>query len=303
MKLLKIGKYVLLILIYACVFIWIGIKIGGEPQSTYAKMIHQIPKAYTEIANDEGVVYSMNTEYITRSGHDLFLITGYETEINERIGKFTVDSVVLESDACLYSVDIIRDKLDYAARYVKSEVESDKIVYKAIIPTQTLETGRYKIGLLLENNVVIWSSEYLSVQPYFRVWSDAEDTTADNELHIMCDELWYNRSLDCLEGIGATWGTEMIVINNNGSKSMEISMNAKVEQDNTYFVFVCNNVTLMQEMLSNEKDMKFNFPLEDGENVIYVYYLSEEEKNNTEGASYYFRDLDVKFSDETLDIW
>lgn len=294
MKLFKFGKVSLLLIIYIIVVIWIGTKIWGSPKSTFEKMIHCVTEKYEERIDRENIRYSVETEYITTSGHMLFQITGFEAEIIDGLAEFTLDSIILEKEDKLYSVDIVQEKLEHAARYAECDIKSDKIAYKAIIPTDILESGKYKIGLLLEDNTMIWTSEYLTAHPCHMLYYDDNDKFVDNELNIISDTLWYNRSFDCLEGIGTSGETEIEIVNNAGAKYVKLLFHIKVEQENTYFVFCCNDVTLVQDIHQGE-EIELCFPLIDGKNIIYIYYLSEDEQSNTEELKYYIDNIDIEY--------
>lgn len=166
MKLGNVVRYGLVFIAYSVASIWIGTIIRGEPKSTYGRCVHQLNEQYYETTISDDIKYKINTEYITKSGQILFEIAGYELEIHQGIGEFSVDSIILESENHMYSIDIYREKLDSAERIVLCDLKSDKIAFKTVVPVDVLIPGRYKIGLYLSNNTVVWSDEYLSAMPY-----------------------------------------------------------------------------------------------------------------------------------------
>lgn len=161
MKFGNVVKYGLVIITYLVVLIWISTKIWGEPRSTYEKCVHQLTNQHYDSNINDNIKYKLDTEYLTESGHFLFQIAGYELEINRGIGEFSVESIILESDKHMYSVDIYREKLDLAERIVGCDLKSDKIAYRAVVPVKNLLPGIYKIGLLLSDGTVVWSDKYL----------------------------------------------------------------------------------------------------------------------------------------------
>jgi len=118
MRLYKAWKYIVVFGVYVISLVWIGTKIWGTPESTFEQMIHQMSGDYPQTATSQDIKYSMNGEYITEFGHALFEITGYQVELISKKGEFTMDSILLRSTECQYSVDVIREKINFADRFV-----------------------------------------------------------------------------------------------------------------------------------------------------------------------------------------
>lgn len=295
MKLGNVVKCFLVFVTYLVVLIWISTKIWGEPKSTYEKLVHQLDNQHYDSNIYDNIKYKLDTEYLTKSGYFLFQISGYEIEINQGIGEFSVDSVILESEDHMYSVDIFREKLDVAERIVESDLKTDKIAFRAVVPMSVLMPGRYKLGLLLSDNTVVWSDKYLSAMPYLKVIDDQNKNTVDNEIGIFDDGVFYDKDNGCLTGVGGPQEEcEIVIGNNNNSKSITLSFQAHTEQTNTYFLFVCNDITIVQDMHQGEENIELVFPLVEGDNTVYVYFLTED--NDTIIPRYDLSNIEARFS-------
>ena len=163
MKLHKIGKYSLVVILYVVVLFWISTKVWGEPKSTHEKNVHQISQEYPTRTDTENMKYDVFAECLTSAGHILYQIKGYQVEKNNGIGVFTVKAVVLKKDTCTYLVDIVFEELEDIVLYTKCRVESDKNFFRTIFPAEALESGVYEIGLLLEDETVIWTPHVLDL--------------------------------------------------------------------------------------------------------------------------------------------
>lgn len=163
MKLHKIGKYSLVVILYVVVLFWISTKVWGEPKSTHEKNVHQIFQEYPTRTDIENMKYDVFAECLTSAGHTLYQIKGYQVEKNNGIGVFTVESVVLKSDKYTYVVDVVYEELEDIVLYTKCRVEPGNNFFRTIIPADTLESGTYKIGMLLKDETVIWTPHVLDL--------------------------------------------------------------------------------------------------------------------------------------------
>lgn len=163
MRLRKFGKYGLAVILYIVVIFWISTKVWGTPKTTHEKSVHQISQEYLTRTDTENMTYDVFAEYLTSTGHKLCQIKGYQVEQNNGIGLFTVESVVLKSDNCMYIADIFCEEIEDIVLYTKCRVEPGDNFFRTIIPTDVLESGVYEIGMLLEDKTVIWTSQILDV--------------------------------------------------------------------------------------------------------------------------------------------
>lgn len=296
MKGLKIGKYGLTIFVYLVVLVWLGIKIWGTPKTTYEKAVHKNDKSYEERIDVENIKYSLEKEYLTQTDYFLLQMKGYEVDVTDGLGKFTVKSILLQSEENSYLVDLVCETLELAPRYAGCQVETDKLAYRAVVPVAILEPGNYQIGFLLSDDTVIWSSERVAAQPY-------HELVDGNELLVETEKLWYVKDKNYFEGTGGKIGAEIKIINNNDFETIKLLLELTKDQKDAYFVFVCNDVTLSCETKNKKCEAELVFPMKDqGENTIYVYYLSD--KNvNMEKENYVLNIADIEFSNEVVDFW
>lgn len=271
--------YVVVFFIYAFAIVWLCRHIWGEPQTSFGRYIHRYEKEPVEDENESECKYNIAGAYRTINNHRMYLITGWQAEKKQGTWENTLQNILLEGKECTYSVDVIKEDLAYASRVIGSKLKDERYAYRAIFPTKEMETGFYRVGLLLKDESVVWTDYGFYVGIYF------EKTESGN---ILIDDpnLSFHGGTNTLEGWGDT--ACINVENNYENQELKISYDAKAVFENTYLLFYANDVMIQIDLSQELKNYECTLPLQSGTNDVWVYCIIDENASLEAGKNYYY---------------
>lgn len=286
----KIIFYGVVFFTYAFVIIWLCKHIWGEPATSFEKYVHMYEKELIEIENDKDCKYSIAGAYKTVNQHCIYQFTGWQAQKNQGVWENTLQSILLEGKDCTYSVDIIVEELEYAPRIIGSNLKNEKYAYRAIFPTKEMETGLYRVGMLLEDDEVVWTDESFYVGIY------SEKTESGNIL-INDANLLFDKETNIWEGRGDN--VCFNVEQRGDNKELRISYDAKAGFEDTYLVFYANDITIRIDLSQEMQSYECTLPLQNGTNEVWIYCIVDGDTSLEEGKNYYyFKNLIFEIADK-----
>ena len=282
--------YGVVFFIYAFVIVWLYKHIWGEPETSFEKYVHIYEKEITEIENDKDCEYSIAGTYKTVNHHRIYQFTGWQAQKEQGVWANTLQSILLEGKDNTYSVDVLIEDLEYAPRIIGSNLKDNKYAYRAIFPTKEMETGLYRVGLLLKDEKVVWTDENFYVGIY-------SEKTENGNILINDANLLFDKGTNIWEGMG-----DNVCINvehSGNNKALKITYDAKAGFKDTYLVFYANDITVQIDLSQEIHSYECTLPLKDGINEVWIYCVVDGETSLEEGRNYYhFENLKFEIVDK-----
>lgn len=278
-RLKKTIFYGVVFFIYAFVIIWLCKHIWGEPKTSFEKYVHICDKELTEMENNEECKYSISGAYKTVNNHQIYQFTGWQAQKKQGVWENTLQSILLEGKEDTYSVDIIVEDLEYAQRIIGSNLKDKKYAFRAIFPTKEMETGFYRVGLLIEDDEVVWTDYKIYAGFY-------SEKTEDGNILINDANLLFDEETNRWEGIG---DNVCINVEHSGhDQEIQISYDAKAGFENTYLVFYANDITIRIDLSQEMQSYECTLPLQNGTNEVWIYCIVDGDTTLEEEKIYYY---------------
>lgn len=281
-----IVKIAIVIGIYISVLGWLLLHIT-EHRSSFERYVCESDKNLRDVTTEADIRFEINGHYQTTDGYCLYEVDGWQAEKSGDQWKSTIQGIVLKSEKNQYGVDIKKEKLPYAARSVGAELDSERIAYRAYIPTTCLDAGNYQVGIVMGNDKVVWSDLMLTTPVFSQKY--------DDEILVIEDpNLVYDPKSEEFTGIGS-W-ISMELTNDNKKESVEITLDAKTLCENTYLLLGANGMVERIDPIRDYCSYQVSIPLENGNNEIWLYCVVDGEADIEAGKEYFkIKDLQLKF--------
>lgn len=269
--------YGVVFFIYALVIVWLCKHIWGEPETSFARNLRIYEETISE-KNEGNIKYDIAGIYRTVNNYRIYHFNGWQVEKKDGIWENTLQKIILEGGEKTYSVDIIREDLKYAPRIIGSDLKDKKFAFRAIFPTKEMETGIYRVGMLLEDDEVVWTDHRFYVGIY-------SEQTEKGSILINDANLLYYEETNTLEGMGADVCIK--VENNSSSQKLHISYDAKSIFEDTYLIFYANDITIKIDLSQEVESYECILPLQNGSNEIWIYCVVGGNTSLETGKKYY----------------